>query len=129
MPTHPEHRPLKVVLAQQPVCGLLHEHEVVELRTDSSHQPKDQLDKERCLDCSLIDEIGQVIEMAHVVAFVLKLRPAVSECLEDVADIPERVAKDVIVGVDDIVLLPRMLPAIDPLCRRKKGEINRSHVE
>jgi len=57
----------------------------------------------------------QIVEMANIVAFVLEPRACVTQRRQNVGNVAEGVAENVVVGVDDIGLLPGMLPLFDPL--------------
>ena len=73
-----EHRPL-VVLAEQLVGDALHVDQVVRVRADAAEDPEDRLDEERRLDQSAFEEVGQVVQVADVVALELEARP---ECAQ-----------------------------------------------
>src|SRR3546814_15833049 len=84
---------------------------------DSTHDAENELDEEWRLHQPLIDEIGQIVEMADVIAFMLELATLSSHCLKYISYILERVPEDIVVAAENIGLLPIMLPLGDALGR------------
>ena len=107
-----EHRPA-IVVAEQAVGGLLHEHEIAHVGADAAEDAEDRLDEERRLDQPAVDEMREIVEMADVVAFVLEARAVLlAEHLQDALDVAECVAEDEVVGAAQIGLLPVVLPGL-----------------
>jgi len=64
-----------------------------------------------------IDEMGDVVEMADIVAFVLEARAMlVSEPSQNGFDVAKRVAEDEVVGRAQIGLFPVELPLFVAVC-------------
>src|SRR6266403_1416070 len=129
VPPGSKHRPAIGIATEQPVSGLAHEHEILEIGTDTTEDTEDHLDEERGLDEPAVDKMRQIVKMANIVAFVLEPRACVTQRLENVGDVAEGVAENIVVGVDDIGLLPVMLPLFDPLRGGEEGEVDRTHVK
>ena len=95
-----QHRP-EIVVAEQPVGGALHEHQVVEVGADAAEDAEDQLQEDRRLEQPAVDAMREIVEVADVVALVLELDAvALAQQLDDVLDVAEGVAEDVSVGAD-----------------------------
>jgi len=72
----------------------------------------------------------QIVEVASVVALVLELGAvSLSHQLGNLFDVAEGVAKDVLIGGDEILLLPIILPFLVARGHRIEREIHRAHVE
>ena len=69
----PRPAPTKIVLAEQPVGGALHEHQIVEVGADAAEDAEDQLHEYRRLEQAAVEAMGQVVEVADIIAFVLEL--------------------------------------------------------
>ncbi len=63
-----QHRPV-IVVAEQPVGGPLHEHQIVRIGADAAQNAEDRLDEERRLDQPAVEEMREVVEVADIVAF------------------------------------------------------------
>ena len=68
-----EDRPV-VVVAEEPVGRRLHVQQVLRLGADPAEDAEDRLDEQRRLDHPLLEEVGEVVEVADVVA--LELEPS-----------------------------------------------------
>src|ERR1700683_2016362 len=100
-----------VVVSEQPVGGLFHEHEVLGLGADAAQDAEYRLHKEWRLNELFIDEVSQLVEVSDVVAFVFEARAVLfAERLEDTLDIAERITEDEIVAPTQVWLLPVVLP-------------------
>src|SRR3546814_6899652 len=73
-----------------------------EIGPDSAHDAENELDEEWRLHQPLIDEIGQIVEMADVIAFMLELATLSSHCLKYISYILERVPEDIVVAAENI---------------------------
>src|SRR5262245_4587942 len=107
-----EHRP-QIVVAEQTVGGALHEQKVVDIGPDATENAEDELKEDRRLEQATVDAMGEVVEVASVVAFVLELHPvALAQRAIDLLDVAERVGKDVGVRLREVWLLPVVLPGL-----------------
>ena len=68
-----QHRP-PIILAEQLVGGALHEEQILEIGADAAENAEDQLQEDRRLEQAAIEAMGEIVEMADVVALVLELR-------------------------------------------------------
>src|SRR5271156_6206986 len=119
-----------VVVSEQPVGGLLHEHEVLGLGADAAEDAEYRLHEEWRLNELFVDEVSQIVEESDIVAFVLESRTMLfAEHFEDSLDIAKRVAEDEIVAPLQVWLLPVMLPGGAATRERENAEVHRSHVE
>ena len=67
---------------------------------DAAENAEDQLQEHRRLEQAAIDAMGEIVEVADVVALVLEFDAvALAEQLGDLLDVLEGVAEDVLVGV------------------------------
>src|SRR5690606_6441808 len=96
---------------------------------DSSEYPKYHLDEKRCLHQSTVDEMREVIEMAHVVTFVFELGARLGHARQDRLYVPKCVPEDVVVRINYVVLFPVVLPLVYFACSREKGKIDRAHIQ
>jgi hypothetical protein len=100
-----------VVVSEQPVGGLLHEHEVLGLGADAAEDAEYRLHEEWRPNELFVDEVSQIVEVSDIVAFVLEARTVLlAERFEDAFNIAKRVAEDEIVAPAQVWLLPVMLP-------------------
>ena len=122
-------RPL-VVATEEFVGGLFHKDEVVELGSDAAEDAHDELQEDGRLEVALIEAEFQVVEVADVVAFVLKFYVVwvAAELLGDHANVGEGVAEDVALRGAHVVFFPALLPALVALGQRVDGEVHRAHV-
>src|SRR5580658_6541565 len=89
-----QHRP-DIGVAEQLVRSLAHEQQVALVGADAAEDAEDGLHEQRRLDDLLIQAIGQVVQMADVVAFELEARAVrFAQPLDDAGDILEGVAED-----------------------------------
>src|ERR1700693_3468661 len=88
-----------VVVSEQPVGGLFHEHEVLRLGADAAQDAEYRLHEEWRPNELFFDEVSQIVEVSDIVAFVLESRTMLfTERFEDALDIAKRVAEDEIVA-------------------------------
>ena len=74
---------------------------------DAAEDAEDRLHEERRLDQLAIDDVGQVVEVADVVALELEARAAAAaEVLEDVLDVLERVLEDEVAAAFEVGAAP-----------------------
>src|SRR6202162_5521973 len=74
--------------------------------------------------------MSEIIEMAGIVAFMLELDAVtLSQELRDSLDVTKRVAEDILVGLQQIWLLPLVLPGLVAGRHRIEREIHRAHIE
>ena len=66
-----EHRPV-IIVAEQPVGGALHLHDVLGMRADAAEDAEHRLHEQRRLDHAAVEEVPQRVEMADVVALDLE---------------------------------------------------------
>ena len=112
VPPGGQHRP-RIIVAEQLVGGALHEHQIVDVGADAAEDAEDQLQEDRRLEPAFVDAMGEIVEVADVVAFVLELGAvALAEQLVDPLDVVERVAEDGVVGAAQIGLLPVVFPVL-----------------
>ena len=72
-----EDRPV-VVVAEQAVGGALHVQQVLGVGADAAEDAEDRLHEQRRLDQPALEEVGEVVEVADVVALELEARAVVS---------------------------------------------------
>ena len=65
-----------IVVTEQAVGDPAHVDEVLGIGADASEDPEDRLDEERRLDQPALEQVGEVVEVADVVALELEPRPA-----------------------------------------------------
>ncbi len=66
-----QHRPV-IIVAEQPVGGALHMHDVFGMRADAAQDAEHRLHEQRRLDQAAVEEMPQRVEMADVVALDLE---------------------------------------------------------
>ena len=104
--------------------------EVVHVRSDSAQDAKDRLNEERGLGESLLHDVGEIVEVTHVVALELKARTTFfAQTLQGGLDLGKGVDEDAGARPQDIGLLPVVLPLALALCGPGKVEVDRAHVE
>src|SRR5580692_1429134 len=125
-----ERRPLVVFPSEEPVRSCLDVAEQLDVGPHSSKNAEDRLQKEGRLDQLLVKKIGQVVEMAQIVALVFKPGAAsFSQFLQNPLHIHKRIAEDMVLGRGQVRLLPLVFPlAISP-CQAVDGEVHGAHVE
>jgi hypothetical protein len=102
--------PVVVVRPEQLVGDALHMDQVVMVGADAAQDPEDGLDEEGRLHHPAIDEMGKIVEMAHIVALELEAgAAALSEFLEQPLHVLEGVSEDEVARVLEVRPLPRML--------------------
>src|SRR5258707_1255253 len=122
-------RPL-VVSPEQAVRGPPHMHQIFRMRADAAQDAEDRLHEERRLQELAVEEMGQRVEMADIVAFAFEARAAaVPELADEALDLREGVADDQVLSLFDVWLLPLVLPLVDLLGDVEDAEIHRAHVE
>src|SRR5215207_655626 len=96
---------------------------------DAAEDAKDRLHKQRWLDEPLLEEERQVIEVADVVALELKAGPACAEVRDDRLDVLEGVLKDEVARHLQVLVLPLVPEALDPVEHGKEAEVHAAHVQ
>ena len=124
----PEHRQV-VLVAEQPVGDPLHVHEVLDVGADAAEDPEDRLHEQRRLQHPAVQEVGEVVEVAGVVALELEARPARPDLGDDRLDVGERVLEDEVRRVLEVGLLPVVLELGDPRGHREDPEVEAAHVQ
>ena len=122
-----EHRPA-VLVAEQPVGGALHVHDVLGMVTDAALQPEHRLDEQRRLHQPLVEEVFEIVEVGSVVAFELEARVVARAGAEDVLDLSEGVAKDDVL-VAEIGALPLVLQVLEAVEHAEQPEVHRAEIE
>jgi len=119
----PEHRP-DVAVAEQPVGGTLHVRDIVRMRADAAQDAEDRLDEERPIDETAIAEMGEVVEMAGVVALELEPRTVAAAVFDDVLYVLEGVLEHGIAGLLEILRLPFMQEFFVSVEHRMEAEVH-----
>src|SRR5205085_8010588 len=101
-----QHRPA-VVVAEQLVRCALHEREVIDVAADAAQNAEYQLQEDRRPEHAAVDAMREIIEVSDVIAFVLEFGPfTLAHELRYLFDIPEGIAENVLIGGEQILLLP-----------------------
>ena len=124
----PEHGQL-VVVAEQAVGDPLHVHQVLDVRADAAEDPEDRLHEQRRLDQPAVHEVGEVVEVAGVVALELEAGAARADLAHDRLDVGERVLEDEVARHLEVRLLPVVLELRDPGGHREDPEVEAAHVQ
>ena len=129
VPPGAQDRPL-VVVAEQAVGGLLHEDQVLLVGADAAEDAEDGLHEERRADQPPVEEVGEVVEMADIVALELETGAVrLSQILQDAFYILESISEYEVVRAAQIGLLPVVFPLLDAVGGLEDAEIDRAHVE
>src|SRR5487761_1784173 len=129
MPPCRQDRPV-ILLAEQPVGDRLHVGDVVRIGADSAENAEDRLHQERRLDQLAVEEMGERIEMADVVAFELEARAVtLAQFLEGTLDVHEGVLEDEVARHLQVFWLPLVLEFLVAVQHRIEPEVHRAHVE
>ena len=124
-----EDRPA-VLLAEQLVGDMLGMREILGIGADAAEDAEDALHEERRLDQLAVEEMGEGVEMADVVALELEARAMrLAEMLQDVFDVLEGVAEDEVARVLEMDTLPIVLELLVLGQHGVEAEIHRAHVE
>ena len=118
-----QHRPA-VVVAKQTISSALHEDQIVHFRPDAAENSKYELQEDRRLEQADIHAEAQIVEMADIVAFMLELDIMRRQVLRHHADIAERVAENISIGILDIVFFPIEFPRVVAIGQRMKREVH-----
>ena len=102
---------------------------VLRMRADAAEDAEDRLHEEGWLHQTAIDEMGQRVEMADVVALDLEAGAVLGAGGQDVFDVLEGVLEDAVLRACEIGLLPVVLEVLEALQHRVEAEIHRPHVE
>jgi hypothetical protein len=62
-------------------------HEVLDVRPDRAEDPEDALHEQRRLASPAVEEVGEVVEVADVVALELEARAARADLVDDRLDV------------------------------------------
>ncbi len=81
-------------------------HDVLGVRTDAAEDAENALHEEGRLDEAAVDEMGERVEVADVVALDLEARAVVGAGGQDFLDIGEGVLEDAILRAFEIGALP-----------------------
>ena len=82
------------------------------------------LNEKRRLDDPAINEVGEIVKVAHVVALKLEASSAFTKIAEDEFNVREGVPEDEVFHAFDLLLLPRVTPLGNPLGNRVDGEVH-----
>ena len=125
-----DHGELVVLAAEQPVGGAAHHKQIFRMSAQAAERAEHALNEQRSAREALVDEIGEIVEMADVAADVFEAHVAgASELRQNLTDIGEGIADDGGFRSLDISLLPRVLPLRDAEARPVEGEVHHAHVE
>ena len=98
-------------------------------RPDPAQGADDELDEHRQLDEAAVDHVGEVVEVADVVALELEARPHLAELRQDGFDVGEGVAEDRPAAGFQVLLFPVVLPLPLVAADHHVGaEVHRPHV-
>ena len=104
--------------------------QVLGIGADAAEDAEDQLDEQRRLDQAAIEHVGEVVEVADVVALELEAGAvALADLLQDVLDVLIGVAEDEVARALERGRLPVVLPGLVALEHRVEAEVHRAHVE
>ena len=123
-----QHGPL-VVLAEQLVGRALHERQVVQVGSDAPEDAQNELEEDGGLEAPRVHAEPEVVELAHVIAFVLELDAMRLQLPRRHGDVAEGVAEDIAVRLAQIGFLPIELPPFVALGQGMHGEVHAAHVE
>ena len=105
-------------------------HHVLRIRADAAEDAEDRLHEERRLDELAVEEVGEIVEVADIVALELEAGAVgVAELLQDVFDVLEGVAENVVARVLEMLPLPGVLEVGIAVEHGIQAEIHRPHVE
>jgi predicted RNA-binding protein len=111
------------IWSEQPIGGAPLVHQVLWVSADRAAQAKDGLNEQRRFHEATLEEPGQSVKMADVVALELEAGAVrLADVLEDVFDVGEGVLEDQFPGAFEERLLPVVLPL-------GQAEVDRAHVE
>jgi len=96
---------------------------------NAAQDAQDELEIDRRLDMPGVDQIGQVVDHAHVVDFELGLGALGLEGFEELAHGVEGVGKDEVLGPGQVVPLPVVLPVRITAGHVKQAEVERAGIE
>ena len=122
-------RPL-IILAEEAVGRAAHMGQILGMGADAAQHAEDRLDEKRRLQQAAVEEMGEGVEMADVVAFAFETgAAALAQLADEALDLREGVGDDQVLGALDIGLLPIVFPVLDLLGDMEDAEIHRAHVE
>src|ERR1700683_4890877 len=114
----------EIVIAEQRVGRATHEYAVVGIGADPAEYAEYALHEQRRLRQFAVEEIGEIIQMSDVVAFVLVAGAKVGHDFVNARHVSERVAEDEARAVLDVLLLPRKLPFLDLAAHQMEREVH-----
>src|ERR1700722_16526606 len=117
-----------VVVAEQPIGGRTHMHQVLALSADAAQYAEDALYEKRRLHQSAVAEMSEIVKVPNVIALELEFGPVCAEFDDAAFDLPERIREDEIPRHLEIGLLPIVFELGDLPRRCGNIEIERSHV-
>src|SRR5690554_1077186 len=124
-----ENRPL-IVVAEELVGDLAHVHQVFGIGPNAAENAKDRLHEERRLYQLAVKEVGQVVKVAHIVAFEFKSGTVpFSQMLKNLLYILERVAENKVSAILEMLTFPLVLKALVLVEQGKEPEVHGTHVE
>ena len=119
-----------IIVAEQPLGGVAHDQHILRFGADAAEDAEDRLHEERRLDELAIEEVGERVEMADIVAFEFEAHAvALAEPLQYELDIAEGVAEDEVLRALEMLALPFMGEFLVAREHREEPEIHRAHVE
>ena len=118
-----------VVVPEQAIGGSLHVEQIFGIGADAAEYAKDGLHKERWLHEAAIEEVGEVIEVADVVALELEAGAVRPHRLQQALDVGEGITEDMPPRHLEVAWLPVVLELLDAAGHWVETEIHRSHIE
>src|SRR5204862_7036904 len=120
----------KVVLPEQPISNTPHVQEVFGIGANAAANPENALDQERRLESPPLNKIGQIIEVADVIALELETRPAaIAKCAYQGVEHGERIRVNRSVALFEIGSLPVEFPIGTFRGELPRAEVHRAHVQ
>ena len=105
-------------------------HQIVEIGSDAAKNAEYHLHEERRLHPSLVNQPGQIVEMAEIIAFELEFRSmALAKFLHDIFQIGKSVPEDEVAGHVEELRFPVKLPLAVFVRHREDAEIHRSDIQ
>ena len=99
------------------------------MRANTAQNAKHRLHKKRCFDQALVHKVGQVVQVANVVALKLEACLVGVAGLQGELDVLEGVAKNQVAAVFQVFAFPVVFQIGETLQHRKQGKVEGTHVE